>query len=64
MDLLTLIVMVGMITTLGVLFAGLYSMAHGGDFDHRHSGQFMVARVGAQGITLLILLLALYIAYR
>ena len=63
MDLLTLLVMVGMLATLGVLFAGLYSMAHGGEFDHQHSGQFMIARVGVQGFTLLLLLIALYIAY-
>ncbi|MGE5242120.1 MAG: hypothetical protein ACM3NI_10775 [Bacteroidota bacterium] len=34
-------------------------MAHGGDFDQRHSHQFMFARVGLQGITLLLIVLVL-----
>ena len=38
------------------------SMAHGGEFDEKHSDQLMFARVGMQAITLLLLFGALYCA--
>jgi hypothetical protein len=37
-------------------------MAHGGEFDQKHSTQLMFARVGMQGATFLLLLLAIFIA--
>jgi len=45
-------------------FLELFPMAHGGGFDRRHSLQIMFARVGLQGITLLLLLAALWLAVR
>jgi hypothetical protein len=51
-----------MVITAGILLTGLYSMGHGGRFDEEHEGQFMMARVGAQAVTLLLLLLALFLA--
>jgi hypothetical protein len=37
-------------------------MAHGGEFDREHSTQLMFARVGMQGVTVLLLLLAIFLA--
>jgi len=37
-------------------------MAHGGEFDQKHSTQLMDARVGMQAVTFLLLLLAIFVA--
>ncbi|MDH3671227.1 MAG: twin transmembrane helix small protein [Gammaproteobacteria bacterium] len=61
MDILTIVVVIGLLATVGALLGGIVSMARGGDFDQAHSHQFMLARVGLQAITLLCLLVALFI---
>ena len=62
MSLLVLLVLVAALLTATSLGAGVFSMAMGGDFDRRHSAQFMVARVGCQGIALVLMLTALFVA--
>ena len=62
MNILTIVIVLALLITIGVLATGLWSMAHGGEFDRKHSDQFMLARVGAQGVTLLLLVLAAYLA--
>lgn len=62
MSLLTSIIIICVLITAGILITGVGSMVHGGQFDERHSEQFMFARVGAQGVTLVLLLLALFLA--
>lgn len=62
MNFLTIVIVLCAVITAGVLITGIGSMAHGGRFDDRHSDQFMFARVGAQAVTLLLLLLALFLA--
>jgi len=62
MSLLTSIIIVCVLITAGILITGVVSMVHGGQFDERHNEQFMFARVGAQGMTLVLLLLALFLA--
>jgi len=37
-------------------------MMRGGKYDQKHSGDFMMLRVGAQGATLVVLLIALIVA--
>ena len=64
MTLLTVIIVVAMLATAGALVGGIASMAHGGEYDRRHSYQFMFARVGLQGLTLVLLLIALYLTAR
>jgi len=59
MTTLTAIIVIGLLASAGALLSGIVSMAHGGDFDQRHSHQFMFARVGLQGITLLLIVLVL-----
>ncbi|HJX17841.1 MAG TPA: twin transmembrane helix small protein [Acidiferrobacterales bacterium] len=64
MTLMTALVVVALLATVAVLVTGIVSMAHGGGFDQRHSHQIMFARVGLQGITLLLLLVAFWLAFR
>ena len=63
MKLLTLLIVGALVLTIGVIGTGLWSMAHGGEFDRKHSTQLMIARVGMQGLTLLLLLAAFFMAY-
>ncbi|HEX9583424.1 MAG TPA: twin transmembrane helix small protein [Gammaproteobacteria bacterium] len=62
MNPLTLVILVGMLATVVALAAGIVSMMHGGKFDREHSGQLMMTRVGAQGLTLALLIVALLLA--
>lgn len=62
MSILTVVIVAALVLTLVTLITGIGSMAHGGEFDEKHSTQFMFARVASQGLTLLLLLLALYLA--
>lgn len=62
MSLLSLLIMLALIATVGALGAGLVSMMRGGEYDRQHSTQLMFARVGFQGAALVLLLVALYMA--
>jgi len=62
MNVLNLVIMVALLITVGLIGTGIWSMAHGGEFDQKHSTQLMMARVGMQGITVLLLLLAVFLA--
>lgn len=64
MTIMTALVVFALLATVAALITGVFSMAHGGDFDQRHSHQIMFARVGLQGITLVTLLIALFLAAR
>jgi len=62
MNILSVVIVVAMLLTILVLGAGIWSMAHGGEFDEKHSEQFMFARIGLQAVTLMLLFLAIYLA--
>ena len=62
MDLLTTMIMLALIATIGALGTGVVSMMRGGEFDRKHGNQLMFARVGFQGLALLLLLAALLVA--
>ena len=64
MTIMTALVIVALVATVAALVSGIVSMAHGGGFDQRHSHQIMFARVGLQGITLVALLIAFWLAAR
>jgi len=53
---------VAMVTTLGVLFTGLIAMARGGEFNRKYSNALMRWRVIAQGVALLLFLLAVAVS--
>jgi hypothetical protein len=61
MALLTLLISIGLFATVLSLGFGLVSMARGGNFDDQHATQLMFARVASQGITVVMLLIALYV---
>lgn len=62
MNILNVVIVLALLMTVGLIGTGIWSMAHGGEFDRKHSTQIMFARVGMQGITLVLLLLAIYLA--
>ena len=62
MDVLNVAIVGALLMTIGLIGTGIWSMAHGGEFDRKHSTQLMFARVAMQAITVVLLLLAVYIA--
>jgi hypothetical protein len=62
MEVLNMAIIGALIMTIGLIGTGVWSMAHGGEFDRKHSTQIMFARVGMQGVTFLLLLLAVYLS--
>ncbi len=62
MTMLKMTAILAMFVTIGMLAMGIGSMAHGGSFDQKHSGQWMTARVVAQAIAFALVLLAIYLA--
>ena len=62
MTLLTTLIMLALVATIVSLVWGIGSMAHGGNFDAKHSTQFMSARVVSQGLIIVFLLMAFFLA--
>lgn len=62
MSILNMVIVVALLMTVAVIGTGIWSMAHGGEFDEKHSTQLMVARVGMQGVTVFLLLFAVYLS--
>jgi len=53
------LMVVAMGVTLAVLFAGLFTMAKGGEFDRKHSNKLMRWRIMAQAAALVMFALAM-----
>jgi len=51
-----------LLATVVVLGLGISSMGRGGKFDEQHEVQFMSARVGLQALTIVLLVIAAYMA--
>ena len=62
MNLLTILIILSLIAAIVSLGWGISSMAHGGEFDSKHSADFMGARVGFQGLAVVLIVLALIVA--
>jgi ABC-type uncharacterized transport system YnjBCD permease subunit len=62
MDLLTLVILLALGATAVSLVLGIISMERGGQYDREHGTRYMAMRVGFQGLTLVLLLLALLFA--
>lgn len=62
MNAMTVLVLIAAAMAAVSLFNGVSSMAHGGEYDRRHSHELMFKRVGWQGLAVLLLLLALLAA--
>jgi len=52
---------VSLLAVLGVLFAGLVSMARGGDFNRKHGNRLMRWRVALQGLAIVLFAIAMFI---
>lgn len=63
MTILHIVIMLALLATMAALGTGIWSMVHGGKYDEEHSEQLMYARIGLQGLTLVLLMLAGYISY-
>ena len=61
---LAVLLIVAMMATLGVLFAGLFVMARGGEVNKKYGNVLMRWRVGLQGCALLLLVLVMLFANR
>lgn len=61
MNIMTFFVVVAASCVLGSLVLGIAAMAHHGKIGDRSSDQWMMARVGFQGLALALILIALLI---
>jgi len=59
-----LTIVIALLATVVTLLWGIASMARGSEFDQHQSHQLLFARVGLQGVILLFLLIALFIAVK
>jgi len=58
MNIMTFLIILAFMATLGVLIAGGVSMVRGGQFDWQHSVEFMEGRVAMQAIALVLIIIA------
>jgi Hypoxia induced protein conserved region/Protein of unknown function (DUF2909) len=63
MTLFTYLVIAFMVATVASLIWGVTSMAHGGHYDDEHSEKLMIARVGFQALTFVLLIIALLFSF-
>ena len=59
MSLLTVLLMIAMLATLGVLAVGLAGFFHGGEFNRKYGNKLMQARVALQAVAVVLLLIIL-----
>ena len=59
MDLLTTLLLIAMLATLGALVVGLAGFFHGGEFNRKYGNKLMQARVALQAIAVVLLLMLL-----
>jgi hypothetical protein len=59
MDILTTLLLIAMLATLGALGVGLAGFFHGGEFNRKYSNKLMQARVALQAIAVFLLLMLL-----
>ena len=62
MTMLTLLIALAVLATVVTLALGIGSMAHGGNYDARHATQFMFARIGFQGLAIVLLIIAFFVS--
>ncbi len=62
MSLLSFMIILALLATVGALGAGIVSMVRGGEYDREHGTQLMAARVGFQSVAVVLMLVALYVA--
>ena len=60
MKIITVLIILALIATVVSMGVGVGSMAKGGAYDDKHSGQFMNARIIFQAVAAILLMLALF----
>ena len=60
MKIITVLIILALIATVVSMVIGVGSMAKGGAYDDKHSGQFMNARIIFQAVAAILLMLALF----
>lgn len=60
MKIITVLIFLALIATVVSMVIGVGSMAKGGAYDDKHSGQFMNARIIFQAVAAILLMLALF----
>lgn len=61
MDLLKIVIVLALLATVATLFLGLLAMSSGGELDREVSTPLMWTRVGFQGLTLVLLVVAVFL---
>jgi hypothetical protein len=59
MNILTALLLIAMLATLGALIVGLAGFFHGGEFNRKYSNKLMQARVALQAVAVVLLLMLL-----
>jgi hypothetical protein len=59
MNVLTTLLLIAMLATLGALVVGLAGFFHGGEFNRKYGNRLMQARVALQAVAVVILLVLL-----
>ncbi|MBL6935566.1 MAG: twin transmembrane helix small protein [Alphaproteobacteria bacterium] len=60
-SLMPYVIGLALLATLGVLFAGLFSMMRGGEFSKKYSNKLMRMRVAFQGLAIVLFVLFAYL---
>jgi hypothetical protein len=59
MGVLTVLLMIAMLATLGVLAVGIAGFFHGGEFNRKYGNKLMQTRVALQAVAVVLLLIIL-----
>jgi uncharacterized membrane protein len=63
MDPLTVVIVLALLATLATMMLGLLAMAGGGETDREASTPLMWTRIGFQGLTLVLLIVAVLVRH-
>ncbi len=59
---LPILILISFLSVVAVLFIGIFSMIKGGAFNEKYGNKLMQLRVALQGLTILLLALAYFLA--
>lgn len=63
MNIILVLAFSALLLIIASLVAGVISMAHGGEYDRKHSTHFMFARIGFQVLAVVLLMQLAYLSY-
>lgn len=59
---LPILILISFLSVVAVLFTGIFAMIKGGAFNEKYGNKLMQLRVALQGVTILLLALAYFLA--